>query len=239
MMKAIILAAGQGSRIKKFHKLPKGLLKFGKYKTTILNRICSILEKKNIKKIIVVTGFKSQLIKKELGNRVKYIFFPNYRKTNNLQSLLAAKKELDEGFLCFFSDLIFDEKIIDKIKAKKSDVCLAIDTGKVLNGTMRIKKKNYKIVDIGSHIPTKVGDGNFIGMSKFSKRGANQLKDYLISEKNNRKDYYTFVINKMIKKRKIIKFFDCKNYFWKEIDTYKDLCDMKALIYKKKFDYQL
>ena len=40
---------------------------------------------------------------------------------------------------------------------------------KVLSGTMRIKKKQDKIMGVGSHIPTKNGDGNFIGIAKFSK----------------------------------------------------------------------
>ena len=45
------------------------------------------------------------------------------------------------------------------------------------------------------------------------------------------------VINKIIEEKKIVNFFDCKRYFWKEIDTYKDLCDMKTVINKKKFKY--
>ena len=40
-MKAIILAAGKGARLKKYHNLPKGLLKFGKNKISILERLCA------------------------------------------------------------------------------------------------------------------------------------------------------------------------------------------------------
>ena len=36
MKKAIILAAGVGSRIKKYHEKPKALLEFGKNKITLL-----------------------------------------------------------------------------------------------------------------------------------------------------------------------------------------------------------
>ena len=41
----------------------------------------------------------------------------------------------------------------------------------------------------------------------------------------------------MVEDGKKISFFDCKDYFWKEIDTYKDLYDMKQIIKKKKFNY--
>ena len=41
---------------------------------------------------------------------------------------------------------------------------------------MRVKIKRDNIVDIGSHIPVSEGDGNFIGLAKFSKNGALILK---------------------------------------------------------------
>ena len=236
-MKAIILAAGKGTRLKKYHNLPKGLLKFGKNKISILERLCAILKKNKFKKIVIITGYKNKLIERKIGKVAQYIYYPGFRNNNNLQTLLAAKKELNEGFYCFFADLIFDEKIIKKLIEKKANACLTIDTKKILSGTMRIKKKQDRIIGVGSHIPTKDGDGNFIGIAKCSKPGALLLKSHLIREKNNKKDYYTHVINKIIEEKKIVNFFDCKRYFWKEIDTYKDLCDMKAVINKKKFKY--
>ena len=72
-----------------------------------------------------------------------------------------------------FSDLIFDEKIIDKILNKKLEFCLAIDTSKVLKDTMRIKLKRNNVINIVSHIKVSKGHGNFIGISKFSKRNQN------------------------------------------------------------------
>ena len=34
-----------------------------------------------------------------------------------------------------------------------------------------------------------------------------------------------------------INYYDCKNYFWKEIDTKKDLLEMKKIVKRKKFNY--
>ena len=154
-----------------------------------------------------------------------------------MQSLLAAESELKGAFLCFFSDLIFDEIIIDKLLKKKGDYILAVDCKKVLNGTMRIKKIKNQIIDIGNHIDVTIGDGNFIGIAKFSNIGASMLKKYLIYEKKNRDDYYTIAIKHIANDRNTVKFFDCKKYFWKEIDTYKDLYDMRRIIRKKVFKY--
>ena len=65
-MKAIILAAGKGARLKKYHNLPKGLLKFGKNKISILERLCAILKKNKFKKIVIITGYKNKLIERKL-----------------------------------------------------------------------------------------------------------------------------------------------------------------------------
>ena len=114
----------------------------------------------------------------------------------------------------------------------KGKICLTIDTSKVLSGTMRVKVKNNKIVDIGSHIPVNKGSGNFIGISKFNKAGSKLLKKYLLKEKNNYKDYYTYAIRKMIDDGVKINYIDIKNYIWKEIDTNKDLIEAKKIIKK-------
>ena len=100
---------------------------------------------------------------------------------------------------------------------------------------MRIKKNLDKISAIGNHISKKEGHGNFIGIAKFSKKGAILLKKYLLKEKKNNKDYYTVVFNKMVANGVSINYYDCKNYFWKEIDTKKDFLEMKKVVKKKKF----
>ena len=98
---------------------------------------------------------------------------------------------------------------------------------------MRVKIKRDNIVDIGSHIPVSEGDGNFIGLAKFSKNGALILKSYLLKQKNNYKDYYTFALRKMIADRIKINYIDIKKTF-KEIDTNKDLVEAKKnKIYRK------
>ena len=238
MKKAIILAAGVGSRIKKYHEKPKALLEFGKNIITIIERLYRILKKKNFSKITVITGFRDKLLRDKFSKKdVKYIKFKNYKNTNNLQSLLFARKELDSGFFCFFSDLIFDEIIIDKLLKIKSDFVLVIYSSKVLQGTMRIKLNSKTIKEIGNHVTKKGGDGNFIGIAKFSKKGANILKKYLSKEKKNKKDYYTIVFNKMVSSGQAINYYDCEGYFWKEIDTISDFNEMKKIIKKNKFKY--
>ena len=233
---AIILAAGVGSRLKDFTIKPKCLIDFGT-DVSIIERTYNILKRNKFKKIIVVTGFKHNEIKSKLKKKVFYKFFKNYEKTNNLQSLLSIKRELNREFYCFFADLIFDEKILKKLEKRKNNFCMVIDRSKSLKDTMRVKVKGNNLQDIGSHISPASADGNFIGMAKFSKKGAIILKKYLIREKKNIKDYYTKAIQNMIKDRVKVNYLDNNRLFWNEIDTKKDYKKFKKMIDSRKIKY--
>tara|TARA_B100000787_G_C16198357_1_gene302759 strand:- start:4378 stop:5085 length:708 start_codon:yes stop_codon:yes gene_type:complete len=232
MIKAIILAAGRGSRLKGFFNKPKCLIKLGKYNLTLLERTYKILKDSSIDKINIITGYKHRDVYKILKKKVSYIYFKNYRNTNNLQTLLFAKKLLNSSFICLFADIIYEKKIINKLLKNNKEICLAVDTSKVLEGTMRVKIKKNKIIDIGSHIPVTEGNGNFIGIAKFSHTGAQMLRKYLLKEKNNFKDYYTQALRKMIANNIDIDYIKINQEFWKEIDTNKDLIDAKLMIHK-------
>jgi len=225
-MKAIILAAGVGSRIKNFNKKKhKSLLEVGG--KSLLLRIVDSLRELNIKDILIVTGHNSQQIKDSIGNKAKYSFFPNYKTSNNLQTLLSVKKEISGPFICLFADIFFDKKILFNLKKSKKEICLAIDSSKVLKNTMRIVKKNHHINDIGSHIKVAEGHGNFIGIAKFSKKGSKKLKDSLKYFKNNQADYYTMALRRLIEKKNKVSYFDCGSLYWAEIDLYQDYIKLK------------
>ena len=88
-MKAVILAAGQGTRLKKYtENLPKGMLKFaGK---TIIERQIETYQKCGITAIIVVRGFAADKITYQ---GVRYYENADYENTNMVESLMAARQE--------------------------------------------------------------------------------------------------------------------------------------------------
>ena len=230
--KAIILAAGIGKRIKSisFNK-PKCLIKIPNKKTSIIERQIKILKKNNIKDILIITGYKSNILRKKLSkfNNVRFGYYPYYKKTNNLNTLHYFKDELNTSTLCIFADVIFCEEILKKLLTKRQNIVAAIDKGKSLKDTMRVKVKKKYLSDIGSHIPTKKSDGNFIGICKFSKKGSILLKKNLIILKKKYRDYYTVAIKLIIEKKYPVNYLDCKNFFWKEVDTLRDYNELKKI----------
>ena len=121
-MKAIILAAGMGSRLKALTKdNPKCMVKVNG--ETLIERVLSQLDKCNFEEIILVLGYKKDILKEYINNlgietKISYIDNDIYDKTNNIYSLYMAKEEmLKNDILLLESDLIFDDSILKNLTA--------------------------------------------------------------------------------------------------------------------------
>ncbi|MBC8489391.1 MAG: phosphocholine cytidylyltransferase family protein [Bacteroidetes bacterium] len=221
-MKAIILAAGRSSRLYPITlEKPKCLLEVGGRR--IIDRQIAAIREIGIKDILIVVGYKGDVIKDDLGNSVRYREYHDYNKTNNLHTLWSVKDELQSDFLCFFSDVLFDSELIKKAKDSIQDFCMIIDTSRVLEGTMRVTIKDGKLTAIGSQVSISNASGNFIGIAKFTKAGANKLvkqMEKMISGYHD--DYYTMAIDILAKKGTEIGYVDVGNGNWIEVDTKED-----------------
>ena len=89
----------------------------------------------------LLLALNQQKLKNLLKKDVKYTHFKNYKKTNNLQTLLFVKHLLDRKLVCMFADIIYEKKIINKLLKSNDRICLVVDTSNILEGTMRVKIK--------------------------------------------------------------------------------------------------
>lgn len=228
-MQLIILAAGTGSRLGNItKKKPKSLIKIkGK---NIIDYQIKNFKKLKVKKIIIVTGFAHTVMKKNLGAKYKYIINKKYKNTNNIYSLWLARKHLVEETIITFADLIMSKKIIKKIVKSKKKFTLAIDTSRVLDGTMKIKIRKKKLLKIGKNVK-KNANGNFIGAAKIKKSKIEIFRNGLSNIINGKKkDYYTEVFNYLINKKQTINYIDVKPNFWEEVDNQQDLKNLQKKI---------
>ena len=221
-MKAIILAAGMGKRMYPLTlNCPKCLLPLnGK---TIIEHQISLLEYHNIDKIEIITGYESKKIEKNVKNKAQYFYYPDYNTTNNLYTLYHHLDLLNDDLFIFFSDVLISRLSFENCINSKADFSLLVDTDKCDESTMRILVENNNISDIGSHIASDHGDGNFIGIAKFSKAGAELLKDkinVLVKTGKYINDYYTIAIAQLAKENHYITPIGVNGLPWMEIDTY-------------------
>src|SRR5215470_17000799 len=119
-MKAVILAAGQGTRIRAVHgECPKCLIKVDD--KTILDHQIDGLSRAGIEQIAIVVGYeKEQIIRHVQGRlglsqkpKVDFIENPAFAITNNIYSLWLAQDWIGgDGFVCLNADVILDARIL-------------------------------------------------------------------------------------------------------------------------------
>ena len=131
-MQAIILAAGMGKRLKELTEHnTKCMVKVGSI--TLIERMLSQLDRKNLSRIVIVVGFEGQKLKDFIGTLsiktpVTFVNNPIYDRTNNIYSLALAKEWLRaEDTVLLESDLIFDEAVLDVLLSDPRDTLALVD----------------------------------------------------------------------------------------------------------------
>ncbi len=240
-MKAIIVAAGPGSRLMPItNEKPKCLLDVGG--KTILERALGALGENGVEDIVVVKGYKSHLIDYP---DVTYCHNPEFRKNNILRSLFYAEDEMNDNFIFSYSDILYSREIVAKLIGSEADVALIVDVNWIqtyegrdqhpISEAELVKVEDGKVVRIGKGIVSpKEAHGEFIGLAKFTKSGAETMKaayrrvseDHCASPFQNAasldKAYITDMIQELVDNGLLVQSVDIEGG-WVEIDTPQDL----------------
>ncbi|NMB80142.1 MAG: aminotransferase class I/II-fold pyridoxal phosphate-dependent enzyme [Methanomicrobiales archaeon] len=169
-MKAIILAAGYGRRMRPLtEKCHKTLLKIGG--TTIIERIVDSLLAQSIADIIIVTGYQAEELKAFLRCRYRDIPFTfvhneQYATTNNIHSLNLAISSvpIDDDILLIESDLIYENAVLDRILASEHRNAALVDRYRGgMDGTVVTVEDGI----ITSIIPPHLQKGDFDFSNKY------------------------------------------------------------------------
>jgi choline kinase len=119
VLTAVLLAAGLGSRLAPFtDAVPKCMVPVTG--VPILGRLVRCLDRLGFERLVVVTGYKSHVIRDYLGETfgaisIDYVVSPVFETTNNIYSLWLARDLIDEAFLLVESDLVFDQELLEPL----------------------------------------------------------------------------------------------------------------------------
>ncbi len=228
-MKAIILAAGQSKRLRPItNNLPKCLLKFGK--RTIIDYQIDALQNNNINEIIIVIGFQAKLLKNHLVKHnpdinLKFIENKQYKDTYPAHGLWLTKNYMNDDIIYLNADLLCDPKIIKNIIESRKKSITAIQKVEWDEEEVNvIVEKNLKVIEMGKHIAKKLNCGEFIGVTKMSKK-FNQTLIKVLDDFIDKKEYKKFAadaINLTIQRNGEMYALDVSNFQAIEIDTLED-----------------
>jgi choline kinase len=158
-MKAVIVAAGTGSRLN--NDLPKTLLPFGE--GTILSAILRSISQAATSEFVIVVGYKAELIKRYLernlsfGLTISFVHNPDWNRGNGISALAAKEGIGEEEFLLSMSDHIVSPNAISNTARYESSANLLLVDRRVdqvfdIDDATKVKVVERKIVDIGKGI---------------------------------------------------------------------------------------
>ena len=163
-MKAIIVAAGTGSRLGELAKdTPKSLLDVNGQ--SILERQISVFKKLGISDITVIIGPHTE---KFTFKNISFIQDKNYLEHDILSSLMLAHSIMYDDVIVSYGDVIFDEHVLQPLINFKGSIGLCIDFNweKNYDGRKLELKQEATTVQIKNNMCTKIVDGRELAKSK-------------------------------------------------------------------------
>jgi choline kinase len=236
-MKAIILSAGQGSRLGRLTEdRPKCLIDFGG--KTLLDRQLDTLAANGVEEAAVVTGFRDDQIEAALarrrgGPRVQTIYNPFYKVADNTGSLYMARHELAGDCLVWNGDTLVSNGLMAKVLANRQPgICVTIDRKDSYDADdMKVVvDADGRLKQIGKRISTGV-NAESIGLLAFRDGGAERFRDAIdeaIRTPEGTTIWYLRVIHR-IAQRDDVGTLDISGEKWGEVDFPEDVEAARAL----------
>jgi len=182
-MKAIILSAGQGSRLGHMvDDRPKCLIDFNG--RSLLDRQLDTLEANEVHEAVVVTGFHDELVEQAIaarsaGPRVRTVFNPFYKVADNTGSLFMAREELSGDCLVWNGDTLVSRELMRRVVANdRSGICVTIDRKDSYDDDdMKVVEEGGRLQAIGKRLPIGTVNAESIGLLAFRSGGAERFRE--------------------------------------------------------------
>lgn len=237
-MKAIILSAGQGSRLGHLtDQRPKCLIEFAG--RTLLDRQLDTLAAGGVKEAVVVTGFGDDQIEATLARRsggpaVRTIYNPFYKVADNTGSLYMARHELAGDCLVWNGDTLVSQGLMAKVLASsRSGICVTIDRKDSYDSDdMKVVVDDEgRLKEIGKRLSDGV-NAESIGLLAFRDGGAERFRsaiDQAIRTPEGTTIWYLRVIHQIAQSSDVWTL-DIKGEQWGEVDFPEDVESARGLV---------
>lgn len=234
-MKALILAAGEGKRIRVIGDSKPLVILLG---LRLIERAILTAKKSGIKKFCIVVGYNGDKIRnhlsdgKKYGVKIEYIQNDEWSKGNGI-SILKAKNLMKERFVLLMADHNYDHRILDRLLKTKigNDECILCvdrhpksylnieDATKVLTVDHRIQTigkdlKNYNCIDTGIFICNPV---IFDALEESIAKGDEGMSGAV----------------KVLAEQNKMRYLQLEDNFWIDVDDETDRKNAEQLLYSK------
>jgi choline kinase len=229
-MKAVILAAGQGTRIRSVHgEHPKCLIEVDN--TTILDHQLDALSMVGINDVVIVVGYEKEQIvahvnaRQPLTQKIHFIENPAFAITNNIYSLrLALEWVRGDSFIVLNADVIFNPEILDVAVRPHAPISMIVDP-LWRDETMKVVILEDHVIRMSKNISREEFSGTYIGITVFSKdiqdRFFHKMEDVIAAGRVN--EFFNVVVQELANEGVPVGYTSTDGLLWAEIDDPVDL----------------
>lgn len=222
-MKALILAAGKGSRISRYLKgKPKCTVDIGGI-TLIENTIIKLKEV-GINDIGIIVGYNGLEIKRILRKyNLKFYYNHFYDVTNSSASAWFAREFIDDDIIIMNGDVYIESSLLKYIINEEKSPILFADESRKEDGDYKLFYENNLLKKYGKNLLGSDITGEYIGIAKINKDFIKEFKESLnyIIENQKYSLWWEDALYRLINNKEIyVK--NIEGYFWAEVDYIED-----------------
>lgn len=218
-MKAVILAAGAGTRMGGNVDMPKCLLPFGKQ--TILGATITSLAHAGVNDVIIACGYQAEKIDAYLAasvfpSKINCVYIPTWSLANNLWSLYFMQPYLLDSYLIVNGDTWLDNVGVIRVVATKGTAAAIKLKSSCVMDDMKVVILDGVVRQISKLVG--VADGVAVGVYKIVSDDVEKFKGLLnmaVRDPTSKDKFYLSVLE-LIPHIKAVDVTDCAHI---EIDT--------------------
>ncbi len=231
-MKAIIIAAGTGTRLYPITKdIPKSLVDVGQGLTLLETQLHSLKEC-GIKDIVLIIGYRAHQIEAKLDEYrsdfdFEIVYNPFFETSNNLVSVWMARHCFSDEFITINGDDMFDASVLRDLMKSSHSITMVTDVKDQYDeDDMKIISVDGLVKRVSKKTPLDEANGESVGIIKFCGAGPDIYKDMLesmVRDPENLNVFYLRAIQNIIDAGHEVHFSECNPKDWGEIDFHPDL----------------
>lgn len=182
--KAIILSAGQGSRLLPLTAdRPKCLIEFSG--RSLIDWQIEMLARGGVREFHVVTGFMTEMVEAELNRiarsdiAIHVHFNPFFKVADNLGSCWIARDAMDGEFLILNGDTLISEEIVRTVQSASGwPVSVTVDVKPIYDADdMKVSCTGNRLLAIGKTLSAAQTNAESIGFLAFRGEGGSMFRD--------------------------------------------------------------
>jgi len=233
--KAIILSAGKGSRLLPLTaERPKCLIELsGK---SLLDWQLDALQRSGVAEIVVVTGFRDDLVDAVAARRdgVRTLFNPFYHVADNLGSVWMARAEFDSDLLLLNGDTLVSPALLARVLgADTGPIAVTVDEKDEYDADdMKVLCEGDRLLRIGKALEPGRYNAESIGLLAFRGEGPRlfaEQAEAMMRQPDGTRRWYLRAIDALARAGADVRTVSIRGEQWQEVDFPEDVEAAKAL----------